>query len=87
MMSFPSLGYALVPPASFVALTAIEGHIITPTILGRRLTLNPFAVLLALAFWTWLWGPMGAFLAIPLSIVALVTINHLFPPDESKLPG
>ena len=87
MMSFPSLGYALVPPASFVALTAIEGHIITPTVLGRRLTLNPFAVLLALAFWTWLWGPMGAFLAIPLSIVALVTINHLFPPEESKLPG
>ncbi len=87
MMTFSSLGYALVPPASFVALTAIEGHIITPTVLGRRLTLNPFAVLLALAFWTWLWGPMGAFLAIPLSIVALVTINHLFPPEESKLPG
>jgi len=44
-------------------------------------------VLLALAFWTWLWGPMGAFLAVPLTIVALVTINHLFPGDVDKLPA
>ena len=86
LVTFPSLGYALVPPAAFVALTTIEGHFITPTVLGRRLTLNPLAVLLALAFWTWLWGPIGAFLAVPLTIVGLVTIHHLFPPDESKLP-
>jgi predicted PurR-regulated permease PerM len=87
LATFPSLGYALLPPAAFVALTTVEGQIVTPTVLGHRLTLNPLAVLLALAFWSWLWGPMGAFLAVPLSIVALVTINHLFPPEESKLPG
>jgi predicted PurR-regulated permease PerM len=88
LVTFPSLGYALVPPAAFVALTTVEGHIVTPTILGRHLlTLNPLAVLLALAFWTWLWGPMGAFLAVPLTIIGLVTLSYLFPPDESKLPG
>jgi predicted PurR-regulated permease PerM len=87
LVTFPSLTYALVPPAAFVALTTLEGHIITPTILGRRLTLNPLAVLLALAFWTWLWGPMGAFLAVPLTIVSLVTSNHLFPAEDIKLPG
>jgi len=87
LVTFPSLGYALVPPAAFVALATIEGQFITPTVLGRRLTLNPLAVLLAIAFWAWLWGPMGAFLAVPLTIVFLVTMTHLFPPDESKLPG
>jgi predicted PurR-regulated permease PerM len=87
LVTFPSLGYALVPPAAFVALTTVEGHFITPAVLGHRLTLNPLAVLLALAFWTWLWGPMGAFLAVPVTIVSLVTINHLFPAEESKLPG
>jgi predicted PurR-regulated permease PerM len=87
LVTVPSLGYALLPPAAFVALTTLEGQILTPAVLGRRLTLNPLAVLLALAFWAWLWGPMGAFLAVPLSIVALVTINHLFPSDESRLPG
>jgi predicted PurR-regulated permease PerM len=87
LVTFPTLGYALLPPASFVVLTTLEGHLITPTILGHRLTLNPLAIFLALAFWTWLWGPMGAFLAVPLSIVAVVIMNHLFPSDDAKLPG
>jgi predicted PurR-regulated permease PerM len=87
LISFPSLGYALVPPAAFVVLTTLEGHVVTPAILGRQLVLNPLAVLIALAFWTWLWGPMGAFLAVPFTIIGLVTIGHLFPSDESKLPG
>ena len=86
LVTFTSLGYALVPPAAFVGVATIEGQFITPTVLGHRLTLNPLAVLLALAFWAWLWGPMGAFLAVPLTIVILVTMTHLFPPDESKLP-
>jgi predicted PurR-regulated permease PerM len=64
----------------------MEGHFVTPTIVGRRLTLNPLVVFLGLAFWTWLWGPVGAILAAPLSIVGLVIINHLFPMDEVKLP-
>jgi predicted PurR-regulated permease PerM len=87
LVSFPSLAYAAVPPAAFVALATIEGQFITPTVLGRRLTLNPLAVLLALAFWSWIWGPMGTFLAVPLTVVALVTLHHLFPADEGRLPG
>lgn len=86
MVTFESLGHALAAPAAFVALTTIEGHFITPAVMGRRLTLNPLMVFLSLAFWTWLWGPMGAFLAVPLSIIALVTMNHLFPSAETKLP-
>ena len=50
-------------------MTFLEGHFITPTIVGRRLALNALAVFIALAFWTWLWGPMGAFLSSPLLIV------------------
>ncbi|HEY7664143.1 MAG TPA: AI-2E family transporter [Xanthobacteraceae bacterium] len=86
LVTFPSLSFALVPPAAFLGLATIEGQFITPTVLGHRHTLNPLVVLLALAFWAWLWGPMGAFLAVPLAIVAFVTLHHLFPPDESKLP-
>jgi predicted PurR-regulated permease PerM len=86
LVSFSTLGYALLPPLSFVALTTIEGQFLTPWIMGRRLTLNPLLIILALGFWTFLWGPLGAFLAVPLSIVALVTINHLFPGDDATLP-
>ena len=87
LVTFPTLGYALLPPACFLGLTTLEGQIVTPTVLGRRLTLHPLAVFLAIAFWAWLWGPMGAFLAIPILIVTMVIIGHVFPPEDSKLPG
>jgi predicted PurR-regulated permease PerM len=87
LVTFDTLSYALLPPAAFVALTTIEGHIITPTILGHRLTLNPLVVFIAIVFWAWLWGPFGAFLAVPISIIGLVIANHLLPSDDAKLPG
>jgi predicted PurR-regulated permease PerM len=87
LVSFPSFALAAIPPAAFVGLATIEGQFITPAVLGRRLTLNPLAVILALAFWSWIWGPMGTFLAVPLTMIGLVILHHLFPPDQSKLPG
>ena len=86
LVTFPTLAQALVAPLIFLALATLEGHFITPGIMGRRLTLNPLTVFLSLVFWTWLWGPVGAFLAVPLLIVALVVIGHLFPEDEPELP-
>jgi predicted PurR-regulated permease PerM len=86
LVTCPSLGHALIAPLAFVALTTMEGHLVTPTIVGRRLTLNPLLILLALAFWTWIWGPIGALLAAPFSIIGLVVFNHLFPADDGKLP-
>jgi predicted PurR-regulated permease PerM len=86
LMSFPSLGQAFIAPLAFVLLTTMEGHFITPTVVGRRVTLNPLLIFLALAFWTWMWGPIGAFLAAPLSIIGLVVVNHLVPSEDVKLP-
>ena len=86
LISFPSLGQAVIAPLAFVVLTATEGHVITPAIIGRRMTLNPLLILLALAFWTWMWGPVGSLLAAPLSIIGLVIFNHLFPANDMKLP-
>jgi len=86
-VSFPSIAYAGVAPLLFVALTTIEGHFVTPNIVGRRLTLNPLAVFLSLAFWTWLWGPVGAFLSVPFLIFGLVIVNHLIIEDETEIPG
>jgi predicted PurR-regulated permease PerM len=86
LVSFATLAHALVAPLIFLGLATLEGHFITPSIMGRRLTLNPLTVFLSLVFWTWLWGPVGAFLAVPLLIVALVVIDHLFPENEPELP-
>jgi predicted PurR-regulated permease PerM len=86
IIALPTLPAALVAPLAFVGIAFLEGHFITPTIIGRRLALNALAVLLALAFWTWLWGPMGAFLSSPLLIVALILKEHLSPAEEPQLP-
>jgi predicted PurR-regulated permease PerM len=86
LVTFPSLSHAFIAPLGLIAVTTTEGHFVTPTIIGRRLTLNPLLVFLALAFWTWMWGPFGAVLAVPFSIVGLVVFNHLVPAEEVKLP-
>jgi predicted PurR-regulated permease PerM len=88
LIALPTLGGALLAPALFVAIATVEGQLITPAIVGHRLTMSPFLVFLALAFWAWLWGPLGAFLATPFLIVSLVVIGHLFPRKENgALPG
>ena len=86
IVTFPSIATGLLAPLLFAAMTFLEGHFITPTIVGRRLQLNALAVFIALAFWTWLWGPMGAFLSSPLLIVALILKEHLMPVDSPQLP-
>ncbi|RZN10115.1 AI-2E family transporter [Bradyrhizobium genosp. SA-3] len=86
LVAFPTISGALMAALAFGGLTFLEGHFITPTIIGRRLALNALAVLLALAFWTWMWGPMGAFLASPLLIVGLILKEHLLPADSPQLP-
>jgi predicted PurR-regulated permease PerM len=86
IMSFPTLGGAMLAPLAFVGLTFLEGHFVTPSIIGRRLELNALAVLIALAFWTWLWGPMGGFLSSPILIVGLILKEHLMPVDAPQLP-
>ena len=85
-VAFPSIGAGLLAPTLFAAMTFLEGHFLTPMIVGRRLALNALAVFIALAFWTWLWGPMGAFLSSPLLIVALIVKEHLMPSDMPQLP-
>jgi predicted PurR-regulated permease PerM len=86
LVTFPSLTHAVVAPVLFLAFATLEGHFITPSIMGRHLTLNPLTVFLSLVFWAWLWGPIGAFLAVPLLIVVLVATHHMFPSDEPVLP-
>nr|WP_249154353.1 AI-2E family transporter [Bradyrhizobium manausense] len=86
ILAFPTIGGGLAAAIAFGGITFLEGHFVTPTIIGRRLALNALAVFVALAFWTWLWGPMGAFLSSPLLIVGLILKEHLLPENSPQLP-
>ncbi|MEL0439110.1 AI-2E family transporter [Phycobacter sp. K97] len=59
---------AFAPSALFIGLNTIEGQFVTPTLLGRQMRLSPLLVFVALAFWLWLWGPIGGIVAIPLLV-------------------
>ena len=77
LLTFPTLKAAVVAPIIWIFVTTLEGQFITPTIIGHRHTLNPFLVFLSIAFWAWMWGPFGAFLAVPLVISVVVLKRHL----------
>jgi predicted PurR-regulated permease PerM len=87
IFTFSVVSQALVAPIAYIGITTVEGHFITPALMGRRMTLNPFAVFLAIGFWTWMWGPIGAFVAVPILMTLTVTFRHLFPPESPELPG
>lgn len=76
IISFDSLGYALLAPAFVVFCNVMEGQIITPLIVGRRLELNAVAIFIAVAFWSWLWGFIGALIAVPLLVIVKVFCDH-----------
>lgn len=86
IMTFSTLGEAVVAPLIFLAIVTVEGHFVTPAFMGRRLELNPFAVFLSIALWTWLWGPIGAFLAVPMLIAISVSLAHVFSDAKPQLP-
>ncbi|MEQ9122883.1 MAG: AI-2E family transporter, partial [Alphaproteobacteria bacterium] len=67
----------LAPPRIYFGLTALEGQFLTPTVIGRRLEMNPVAIFLGVAFWAWLWGVAGAVLAVPILLVIKITADHV----------
>jgi predicted PurR-regulated permease PerM len=79
LLSFPELGIAIIPPGVFIVIAALEGNVITPMILARRLTLNPVAVVAALLIWGWMWGIIGLLLAVPLLVVAKIACDKIEP--------
>jgi len=87
LVTLPTLTASLWAPALYVGMTTLEGNLITPKIVGRRLTLNPFAILLGLTFWAFLWGPIGAFLSVPFLITGLAIRDRVMPDETPELPA
>jgi predicted PurR-regulated permease PerM len=76
VLSFDQIAQAAIPPLLFTACHVLEGQFITPVILGRRLELNSVAIFIALAFWSWLWGIVGAIIAVPILVCVKVFCDH-----------
>lgn len=77
VLSYDSLGYAMLFPASYLFIATIEGNFVTPYVMGRSLTLNPVIILLSLTFWGWMWGIAGVILAVPILAAFKIFCAHI----------
>lgn len=77
ILSFDTLGAGLLPAAIYLVLTSIEGHFVTPTVLGRRLEMNTVSVFLTVIIWSWLWSIPGALMAVPFLVLLKVTCDNV----------
>ncbi|MGD8361195.1 MAG: AI-2E family transporter [Gemmatimonadota bacterium] len=69
-------GHAILVGLGFFAVNTVFGNLIEPNLLGRRLGLSTLVVILSLIFWGWVWGPVGALLAVPLTMVVKIMLEN-----------
>lgn len=81
LMTYPDVWRGLAPAATFIAIHLVEANVVTPMLVGRRLTINPLLILLALSYWGWVWGTTGALLAVPLLIILKTILDAAGKPD------
>lgn len=77
VLNFDTPTAILLPPLTYLSLTTIEGYFVTPSVLARRLTLNPVAVFVTLIVLTWMWGTAGALLAVPMLATFKICCDHV----------
>lgn len=77
IVTFDSVGYALLVPLAYLVISILESEILSPQVMGRSLQMNAVAILLSLAFWTWLWGIAGCAMALPLLVVIKIFCDQM----------
>jgi predicted PurR-regulated permease PerM len=89
ILTHDSLLLALLPAAIFFLVHLLMENLLFPAVMGRQWEINPFVVFIAILFWTWMWGAIGAMLALPLSLIVMTIAQELFPEKKTvpQLPG
>lgn len=77
LVVMPGLFLPAMVAGTYLALTAIEGQLITPYFVSRRLQMNTVVVFLAVALWAWLWSVIGMVIAVPVLVVLRVLAEHV----------
>ncbi|HEX5632042.1 MAG TPA: AI-2E family transporter [Gemmatimonadales bacterium] len=77
LVTFEGAREVMIIAGGFFALNMLEGNLVTPWLLGRKLPLNPVSIFVGLLFWGWLWGVAGAVLAVPLMVLIKIVCDHV----------
>ena len=73
---FGSFGHSVLVLGGYLFVNMVFGNIVEPNLMGRRLGLSTLVVILSLIFWAWVWGPIGALLAVPLTMVVRIMLEN-----------
>lgn len=76
IVTFDNTLYGLLAPAFILVVHIVEGQFFTPMLLGRRLELNAVFVFISISFWSWLWGFVGALMAVPMLVIFKVACDN-----------
>jgi len=76
LVQFTSLGHFLMVAGGYLAVNMVFGNLIEPNLMGKRLGLSTLVVILSLVFWAWVWGPVGALLAVPLTMIVKIMLEN-----------
>ncbi|MXO87071.1 AI-2E family transporter [Altererythrobacter aurantiacus] len=71
----------LIPAIAYLALHTVEANFVTPSILGARFTMNPVMILIALSYFSWIWGFFGALLSVPILLTLTALFDHVGRPN------
>lgn len=73
----PGWSTMLMVAALFVTLEPLIGYVVEPLLYGHSTGLSPLSVVVAAVFWTWIWGPVGLVLSMPLTLLLVVLGRHV----------
>lgn len=76
IIQFQSLTMSLIVFVGFAVLQIVISNFVYPTLQGHSLALSPVAIIVALAFWSWVWGIAGALIAVPLTAALVIICEH-----------
>jgi predicted PurR-regulated permease PerM len=67
---------AILVAAAFVVVNVVLGNVVEPQLMGRTLGMSTLVIFLSLVFWGWLWGPVGMFLSVPLTMILKIGMEN-----------
>lgn len=76
-LTFDDLQHVMLVPIVHYSMVTVEGQFITPILTGRTLTLNPVMIFLSMLFWGWMWGIVGALVAVPILMTFKIFCDHV----------